>query len=486
MAIIFTVTTAGKNAALDAQRRGLSVSLTKFVLGKSKGSATAGLTNLRSSEANRLNFNTIVGDVERQSSTLRFSVTMESSSVFDAYEMGLFTDTGVLFAVASTAGANPLLRLHPDVAVVVGSFGLHLGDVDASVIRIVNDPSSPMAVKMMQEHNAANDPHPQYLKDSEFNTAAADILRRLAALEAKEIIPVGGLFITTNHYATGEDVAHALGYGTWKRYAKGMTLVGHDPDVRAGGQKTWWSDIGSMAGEYSHQLTIDEMPSHTHDWLHGREQDDNSFGSHADEFTFAPGRQSGVDVMSATGNDKPHNNIQPSIVVAVWVRVVSTSTAVPELYRNNDASAINANVLTDMSELSRNIDEMRSRIEALQRELALVNVGGNWKARVVLESSFGYRGDTNEKDYHWLDPTITQIAGITKEVVVNATRSGSGFLIKFTGDIVVTFNDNTDVSKIVVTPEPENLVRGENTLTWSFPKYPSANSRKEWLLSLTS
>lgn len=347
MAIIFTVTTAGKNAALDAQRRGLSVSLTKFVLGKSKGSATAGLTNLRSTEANRLTFNTITGDVETQSSTMRFSVTMTSDSVFDAYEMGLYTDTGVLFAVASTTGTNPLLRLHPDVAVVVGSFGLHLGDVDASSIRVVSDPSSPMAAKMMQEHNAANDPHPQYLKDSEFNTAAADILRRLEALEAKEIIPVGGLFITTNHYATGEDVTRALGYGRWERYAKGMTLVGQDPDVTVQGQKGWWATMGNIVGEFEHKLTIDEMPSHHHVFesiwagasppdVHGnlRRYDigwdkDGYADSHFDQRT------------REAGGNQPHNNIQPSIVVAVWVRLPSSGTVrIPTLYEGTDASTI--------------------------------------------------------------------------------------------------------------------------------------------------
>lgn len=350
MAIIFTVTTAGKNAALDAQRRGLSVSLTKFVLGKSKGSATAGLTNLRSTEANRLNFNTIVGDVERQSSTLRFSVTMESSSVFDAYEMGLFTDTGVLFAVASTTATNPLLRLHPDVAVVVGSFGLHLGDVDASVIRVVSDPSSPMAVKMMQAHNAADDPHPQYLKDSEFNTAAADILRRLAALEAKEIIPVGGLFITTNHYATGEDVARALGYGTWKRYAKGMTLVGHDPDVTVQGQKGWWATMGNIVGEFEHKLTPAELPADfgvpyfPDGFSHGV----RNHGNHGTAYYAGGGggkrtwkKPDDYPKAGDGSSDKPHNNIQPSIVVAVWVRLPNSGTVrIPTLYEGTDASKL--------------------------------------------------------------------------------------------------------------------------------------------------
>lgn len=42
--VIFTVTTAGKNAALDAARRGLSVSLTRLTLGTGKWSATKSAT----------------------------------------------------------------------------------------------------------------------------------------------------------------------------------------------------------------------------------------------------------------------------------------------------------------------------------------------------------------------------------------------------------------------------------------------------------
>ncbi len=495
--VIFTVTTAGKNAALDAARRGLSVSLTRLTLGTGKWSATKSATQLRSPS---LNFTLVSGDVEAASSTLRFSVTMSSNTVFDAYEIGLFTSTGVLFAIATHA-THPLVRLHPDVSIVVGSFGLHLGDLDASSITVVSDPSSPIAVQMYQQHLAAADPHPQYLTDQAFNTAHEEILRRLRALESKEIIPVGGLFITSQHYATGEDVARALGYGKWARFSKGTTLVGHDPDATTGNTKPWWSQLGNIVGEFEHQLTVNEIPSHYHVFesiwagtnppdVHGNHRrydigwdKDGYADSHFDQRT------------KEAGGNQPHNNVQPSVVVAVWVRLPNSgSISIPQLYEGTDASRYGRAGWVSTPEMQRLHDAI-AKVDELEQRLAQMgqdapNAVGSWSARVsssiVTKTYNTLQKDNVVSQREWTNPTIIQTGGLNRDVTVSVSNGGGGGIVNggpgfATGTFTVTFNDNTDVNQITVSPQPQSIHRSGKSIIWTAMADYSGETRS-WTL----
>lgn len=122
-------------------------------------------------------------------------------------------------------------------------------------------------------------------------------------------IAVGEGFFTVNDYKSASEVAAAKGYGTWQRFAEGRTLVGYSSTAANGEQ---YRIMGNQFGANTHKLTVAEMPSHDHDLL--------PRGS--------SGGVTGVDNGGATeairtgkrGSDQPHNNIQPSIVVAYWLR----------------------------------------------------------------------------------------------------------------------------------------------------------------------
>lgn len=123
---------------------------------------------------------------------------------------------------------------------------------------------------------------------------------------------VGDVYITT----AGGDPKGRLGYGTWVRFAEGKTLVGFSTSV-SNSVPEWAKVIGSEYGEYEHQLTKEEMPSHNHNlnFVVG-----NITGN------TRPATQSTSSNMSnlygdLVGGDKPHNNVQPSIVVYFWKRV---------------------------------------------------------------------------------------------------------------------------------------------------------------------
>ena len=125
-----------------------------------------------------------------------------------------------------------------------------------------------------------------------------------------EFYKVGDLYLTTLQ----GNPSDTLGYGTWVRYAEGRSIVGLSED----NTPTWTKFINSQFGNYEHQLTEDEMPRHNHSYGRYGGVNDNKGTTMADE-PWEGEKGSGATLSS--GGDKPHNNVQPSIVVAIWRRV---------------------------------------------------------------------------------------------------------------------------------------------------------------------
>ena len=127
-------------------------------------------------------------------------------------------------------------------------------------------------------------------------------------------IKVGELLVTTKNYPSGFDVASDKGYGEWVRYAEGRTLVGFSTKTS---DPSEYKTMGNQFGENKHALTIDEMPSHSHDlnFVTG-----NISGSGRPATQNTSSTESNLS-SSNRGGGAAHNNIQPSIVVAYWLRV---------------------------------------------------------------------------------------------------------------------------------------------------------------------
>lgn len=320
--IIFKITQTGKNAILDSDNIGLTLRLSHFAIGSGKYTPTGNETQLDSEISRHL---ISAGDIERTTHTLRFSTTLSANSETEVYEVGVFTQDNLLFAVASSEN-QPLFKIYPDV-VFVASFGTALNEFDdISRVSITNDPNGALSLQLMQQHLAHADPHPQYALRSLLDEVSNTVIKKLQQQVEQLKIPIGGLFATTKHYANGEAVTAELGYGKWQRALIGRTGVGIDPNAN-----DWTATMGQQYGEKTHTLTIDEMPSHTHDWLHGQEQDDQSYGSSHNEFTFTTGTIKGAEVIGETGGNEPHNNVQPSQVIGYWVRM--SDDYVPPFYR---------------------------------------------------------------------------------------------------------------------------------------------------------
>lgn len=142
-------------------------------------------------------------------------------------------------------------------------------------------------------------------------TNPKDVVTHEQLAIAMQNYKIGDVYITT----ISGDPAQRLGYGSWERFAQGRTLVGFTDSI-SNSIPEWVKRAGSEFGEYEHKLTKEEMPSHTHGAIpEVRSNVDADVGGKD-----ATVRASTVD-SAPTGGDKPHNNVQPSIVVYFWKRV---------------------------------------------------------------------------------------------------------------------------------------------------------------------
>lgn len=158
--VIFTVTDAGRLAALNAEQNGLSLQLE--TLRASTGKITPDGTETAMPGTLRASWPLGGGAVESASSTLRFFALVQSSTaITDIFSLGIWTSDNVLFAIASTTGSDPLIVCFANID-FAPSFGVRLPGISASSITIETDPNAPLAQLLMTAHQAAADPHPQY------------------------------------------------------------------------------------------------------------------------------------------------------------------------------------------------------------------------------------------------------------------------------------------------------------------------------------
>ena len=168
--IAFTVTDAGRIAALDAYTNGLSITLE--TLRATTGKVTPDGSETALTGTARGSWTLGGGEVDAISSTLRFFALVQSATtITDIFSLGLFTDDDVLFAIASTTGSDPLIVCHANID-FLPSFGITMPDVAATAITIETDPNAPLAQVLMTQHQAAEDAHPQYLKANVQGTEA--------------------------------------------------------------------------------------------------------------------------------------------------------------------------------------------------------------------------------------------------------------------------------------------------------------------------
>lgn len=108
--------------------------------------------------------------------------------------------------------------------------------------------------------------------------------------------------------------------GTWSQI-EAKFLIGSGTAIGEGGE-SYDFQPGEVGGEYSHKLTINEMPRHNHSA--------NSFvyNSPDNPFTINPNGNNRLSTATGkvgvdnTGGDGHHNNLPKYFVVNIWKRII--------------------------------------------------------------------------------------------------------------------------------------------------------------------
>lgn len=122
--------------------------------------------------------------------------------------------------------------------------------------------------------------------------------------------PVGSVYITYNNVNPGTFLG-----GTWERFGQGRTLVGEG--TGNDGSTSMSFTTNSAGGEYKHKLTVDEIPSHNHQYYSpvvqkvAASSSSSTYGNYNKQYLI------GTDY---AGGDGYHNNVQPYITVYFWRR----------------------------------------------------------------------------------------------------------------------------------------------------------------------
>lgn len=145
-----------------------------------------------------------------------------------------------------------------------------------------------------------------------------------------------GIVITTAADSTPKP-GEEYGLAQWEQVGAGRSLIGAGTGTDQNGKSMTFS-IGQQGGEYEHELTIDEMPTHDHDErINGNGQDgwNNSYGEMVSLPVNGSGTQEGYGAnvigmwngsgnqvkTKTTGGNYAHNNLQPYLVVHFWKRI---------------------------------------------------------------------------------------------------------------------------------------------------------------------
>ncbi|EMH5950064.1 phage tail protein, partial [Acinetobacter baumannii] len=156
------LTDAGRNALNKAgDVASFGGELTHLAVGTGKFDASVEAKNLTSLKNELARFSLNGGGVDTETGTLRFVMSIEPTLTMEVFELGIYLSDGTLLAVASTTEVQSIMSLHANVVAIV-TFGFVLTDVNLKNVTIKIDPNTPIAVMLMNQHSADEDPHPQY------------------------------------------------------------------------------------------------------------------------------------------------------------------------------------------------------------------------------------------------------------------------------------------------------------------------------------
>ena len=130
--------------------------------------------------------------------------------------------------------------------------------------------------------------------------------------------PIGSIEVNVS----GTNPGTYLG-GTWEAFGPGRVLIGVGTGTDANNTSQTFSSAEVIGGEYTHKLTVAEMPSHKHQ-IKTNNDDWNNSANGGKYGTTHDGANSWYNTNWYTensGGNGAHNNIQPYITAYFWKRI---------------------------------------------------------------------------------------------------------------------------------------------------------------------
>lgn len=153
------LTKVGLDAALNAEINGIFIKLDKIKFSTDRFVSVP--NDLRTALDNVVHESTIAaGGTSILQNTLRLFSVIDSPQAHSIGSIGLYTEDGVLFAIASVE-TGELMKMMPRISFTM-SFGMTLSALLLDNIDVIIDEQSALAAALMFQHENHNDPHPQY------------------------------------------------------------------------------------------------------------------------------------------------------------------------------------------------------------------------------------------------------------------------------------------------------------------------------------
>lgn len=156
----------------DAETNGFQLSISKIKYSSEKFASVVGDT--------RTNLPNVIAETPIMASAtsvvenvIRFVTLISTTQELEISSVGIYTTTGVLFAIASVE-TGTLFKVYPGIS-FTATFGIALNAQMLDQIEVVLDPDAALAYAMMITHESKTNPHPQYAKGSDLDTLATNL-----------------------------------------------------------------------------------------------------------------------------------------------------------------------------------------------------------------------------------------------------------------------------------------------------------------------
>lgn len=247
------------------------------------------------------------GDVEWYDPLSGLNVLVDTVEESQSLANGQTVITLAIANTASTAFYVDGIRLYPADYTIDSATQITLAVAASggeSFLAVQNEPAAGLTF-LQKTNNLGDLPNKSVARNNLGVKTETEIL--LAVLNA--LYAVGEILVTNREGAPNTWSGAWAGFGTWERFAQGRTLVGFDSSDAD------FNVLGKQGGTKKHLLTVNELPSHSHNY--GSTQ---RVQVGTDNGTAYDATDVGSFETSDTGGGEPHNNLQPYRVIYYWRR----------------------------------------------------------------------------------------------------------------------------------------------------------------------